>query len=85
MRTKHAQHRAQRRATRVRSERLLVRSRLSNFVALKASGHRGFCPLSFGPRCASPVTSASLPVSSRSFSQLTFSWSMCMLHVQYGR
>ena len=31
-RTKHAQHRAQRRATRVRSERLLVRSRLSNFV-----------------------------------------------------
>ena len=51
-RTKHAQHRAQRRATRVRSERLLVRSRLSNFVALKASGHRGFCPLSFGPRCA---------------------------------
>ena len=31
-RTKHAQHRAQRRATRVRRERLLVRSRLSNFV-----------------------------------------------------
>ena len=36
MRTKHAQHRAQRRATRVRRERLLVRSRLSNLV--RASG-----------------------------------------------
>ena len=35
MRTKHAQHRAQRRATRVRRERLLVRSRLSNLVCLR--------------------------------------------------
>ena len=35
-RTKHAQHRAQRRATRVRRERLLVRSRLSNLVEAHA-------------------------------------------------
>ena len=37
VRTKHAQHRAQRRATRVRRERLLVRSRLSNLVRTSGS------------------------------------------------
>ena len=50
MRTKHAQHRTQWRATRVRRERLLVRSRLSNLVAHACPASQG----RFGPSVLRP-------------------------------